>query len=1035
MKKSLLLFAAALFSLIVSAGDGLTKEGASIIILPSSQWDGDIEWKAWTWVYNSHTDYGEMNSWNTNYNVICGEDFETGETGPRADSEGRMWYEPGYDMSWKEGEINYDEWDDETGEEMPIKWEEHTAPFSSDETYKGRPSYRWTTQNIMADIYVRRTFTTDQLLSGPVYLACGHDDAPAEYYINGELVFERTGWEGEHEVELKDAQGNVTEIVTAYADAWNNNEYILLTDEQKALIKLNGEENIIAFHVHQNWGGAFADCGLYTKLEGGLDMGYTKPWEGKVLFNNVGGYNRPSNGWSKLYEAQAGDEYSFIVPGSSIPGEIDINGDDIGSWEEQLYFKTPIKIEAEHSYVFEARILADSTFSAFNVYLTDNDSTHFELASIEEMELLATEETENNEGNLIQLTFEGSEFDELGSIVNNFMVAFDFGGGKDSTAVTIKDMSLRDITDGEEKAVELWVGTHYFNFIDMHKRVIKLVVWDDEIDNGPDKEKGNWRDAKDDELDYADENIVYEAVKAPEITGRVETLAWTLPDFDDSMWDSQMMPTSDTYPKLYWDIQPQSKWPGGDNTNYWIRRNFELDKINERVEYQLNVCHDDTYWTYVNGHLLQQNTGWTDGRNPVQVHIPARYLNVGKNVIATYIQQNWGGHFYDCGINLTEINYDQCLKQFNDALAYAQTDTMLTKAMKAEVQEIIADIQKFYQENKNDAAELRSYARDSIRSKVNAIFRYSDDVKTLWSTWDICRKMEDKGYWGTALDDAVAALDTCTAPKYWEKTLADLREARKATAMERHTEKYVGCVPEAVDILETGNPDGTPQYYIYNVGAKNFLGGGEQHGTHLAVEYASNPMMLIQAMQQDEEGLITDEPIDGAYYIETFRPNGVVGVNDFLGWNGFIDIPMTDKWELIPVEGKENVYNIAQYGSYHGTITDTLVVDGDSIFQETPIKKLLGLRNGDNAWGYSYYVVDTDNKTPELETNQWMFISRDEMTGFIANASLWFGHTTAVSLLTTYLRPLTKKRQLSLRRLMSQKMKNRWKCCQQVLTS
>ena len=33
------------------------------------------------------------------------------------------------------------------------------------------------------------------MLTGPVYLACGHDDAPAEYYINGELVYERTGFE------------------------------------------------------------------------------------------------------------------------------------------------------------------------------------------------------------------------------------------------------------------------------------------------------------------------------------------------------------------------------------------------------------------------------------------------------------------------------------------------------------------------------------------------------------------------------------------------------------------------------------------------------------------------------------------------------------------------------------------------------------------------------------------------------------------------------------------------------------------------
>ena len=46
MKKTLLFFAAALFSLMASAGDGLVAVGANIIVLPSTYWDGDIEWKA-----------------------------------------------------------------------------------------------------------------------------------------------------------------------------------------------------------------------------------------------------------------------------------------------------------------------------------------------------------------------------------------------------------------------------------------------------------------------------------------------------------------------------------------------------------------------------------------------------------------------------------------------------------------------------------------------------------------------------------------------------------------------------------------------------------------------------------------------------------------------------------------------------------------------------------------------------------------------------------------------------------------------------
>jgi len=966
MKKTLLLCAAALFSLVANAGDGLVAVGANVIILPSSQYDGDIEWKAWTWVYNSQTEYGEWNSWNPNYNVICGD----GE-GPKADAEGRMWYEPGFDMGPKEGDINYDVFDAETEMEIPILWEEHTAPFSSDATYNGRPSYQWTGNSIMADIYVRRTFTLspDQFLAGPVYLACGHDDAPCEYYINGELVFERTGFEGEYET----TDGNNNPVI-AYANAWNNDEYILLTDEQKALIKLGGEENVIAFHVHQNWGGAFADCGLYTKLEGGLEMGYSTPWEGKVIFNSIGGYNwdgaspsnNPKHPWSALYEAQEGDEYTFVMPGSNDP-------DDFSEESAELFqFKTPIKIDEERSYNFKAKLVSDKPFTTVIVKLGDNDDEDVELA-YEEVEIEEGVETE------LDIDFDGA--------ADNFCVSFDFGGGEEGATVTIKEMSLTDVADGQGGAPELWIGSHYFNYFNMHKRIVKYFIYDETLNNG----EGDYREATQEEIDndeFEYDEVTYEEVNAPEVTGRVETLAWTQADFDDSMWDDMMMPVGNEG----YMAEVQSIWPGGDNTNFWIRRNFELDKINERLSYELNVCHDDVYETYVNGHLLQKNVGWTNGKNPVQVHIPAKYLNVGKNVIATYIQQNWGGKFYDCGIIVTEVNFEECAQQLRDVIEFAKNsgEYFLTNRMKADIQALIEEAENELATNK-DAAEIRNYARE-LKPRINTIFGYSNSVKVLKDTWDICRKMEDKGYWGTTLQAATAALDTCATASDINKYLEPLRDARKATAMERHTEKYVGCVPEAVTMDEIGDWDFVaPKYYIYNVGAKNFLGAGESWGTHLAIEYISNPMMLIQATKDvidSETGeIIDEETIEGAYYIETFRPNGEIGIADFMQWNGFIDCGLSANegmWEIIPVEGKENVFNIAQFGS--ASTKEETTYSG--VTYEPGCKRLLGLRTGDNGYAPSYYVVDTDMHDPNLETNQWMFITREEMISLIATASV-----------------------------------------------
>ena len=957
MKKTLLLCAAALFSLMASAGDGLVAVGANVILLPSNYWDGDIEWKAWTWVYNSGVSYGDWNTDNANYNQICG--F------PSDDSNDREWFEFDYNMAEIE---DYNE-----DLDQPIVWEEHAAPYSTDEVFNGRTSYQWTGNSIMADIYVRRIFTipAGQMLAGPVYLACGHDDAPAQYFLNGELVYERTGYE-------TDENGNIL-------NGWNNAEYILLTDEQKALIKLNGEENIIAFSVHQNWGGAYADCGLYTKAEGGLDMGYTTPWEGKVLFNNTGGYNNdgqsPSNNpkhpWSALYEAQEGDAYTFLLEGAS---KDDYNYEE---WREQLDFKTPIKIEEGHTYSFKARIEADKPFAALIVKLGDNDDDAIEL-DYREMEVEAPEEgyEEEYEGTLIDIEFDGQD-------VNNFRISFDFGGGQDSTNVAIKDMSLRDITEGDEDATELWIGTHYFNYINMYKTVVKYLIYDEELED--------YREATEEEREWAEEVVDYEPVNAPEINGRVETLAWTQVDFDDSMWDDQMMPTGSPG---YMDEQ-QSIWPSGIldatgySSNYWIRRNFELDKVNDRLSYELNVCHDDVYETYVNGVLLQKNVGWTNGKNPVQVHIPARYLNVGKNVIATYIQQNWGGYFYDCGINVMEVNYEECVQMFNDVIAFAEesTNALLTNKMKADIKALIAEAKQYFAANQNDPAELRNYAR-GMKSDVNAILAYSPTVKTLKDTYDICRKMEDKGYWGTALDDATAALDTCATASDLNKYIAPLREARKATAMERRTEKFVGSVPQAVstELIGWTDPfdyDGlpVPRYYLYNVGAKLFLGAGEDWGTHLALEYASNAMMLIQATKEavDEEGEPTgeEEPIEGAYYVETYRPNGEIGSGDFMGWNGYIDVGLGSTWEFIPVEGKTNVYNIAQYGQ-------TFTAEGKTYAgttYEAGGKKYLGLRSGDNGYAPSYYIVDTDLHSPELETNQWMLISREEMLGFLTTAT------------------------------------------------
>lgn len=190
---------------------------AEKVILPSSQYTPESPYQATIWVHNTQQSYNSQY-----YNQIWAT--------PPVDSEGRNWYEVAYST---EGQSD---------------WTTATAPFSSDEYYKGQKSYQWVTVEIMGEMYMRRSFTVDKPIDCTVYLTAGHDDAPSEWYLNGVLVYSAT-------------------------DGWNNDDYVALTDEQAALIKTDGTENILAVHVHQNWGGAFADCGLY-----GSDMYYTESY-------------------------------------------------------------------------------------------------------------------------------------------------------------------------------------------------------------------------------------------------------------------------------------------------------------------------------------------------------------------------------------------------------------------------------------------------------------------------------------------------------------------------------------------------------------------------------------------------------------------------------------------------------------------------------------------------------------------------------------------------------------------------------------
>ncbi|MCF0197479.1 MAG: hypothetical protein HUK03_09705, partial [Bacteroidaceae bacterium] len=290
---------------------------------------------------------------------------------------------------------------------------------------------------------------------------------------------------------------------------------------------------------------------------------------------------------------------------------------------------------------------------------------------------------------------------------------------------------------------------------------------------------------------------------------------------------------------------------------------------------------------------------------------------------------------------------------------------VLTSAMKADLAALI-EAAKNELENNPDAAEIKEYAR-VMTEEVKRIQGYEGDVKVIIETIDFLKK-ENNGFGGYA-DKALANAvnyDTChTAAQLNDVFRKELRIARKRNAAERRTEQYTGM---ALSELQEGM-----DFYLYNVGCHQFMKGTGSWGAHQGVGYASNAFTLEGPRPDPETGESTPFETPNTWRINTHRNNG--GILEYMNWGGYCDTDTKDGWQLIPVEGKTNVFHIIQAGQTNGV---------------TGGYNYLGLRDGDNNWAVDFNmfnIVDTDMRTPELETNQWMLISPDEMNSFIATAT------------------------------------------------
>ena len=187
----------------VAANNVEVWDGSSDAIVGSIKWGGDQYKAAYTLTFDSG------HGWNdSEMNHIYGV--------PGTDENEKAWYETDYQMTNVPNAVwSYND------NILPNGWSGN-----------------------MGEVYVRRYFKAEGELPEQLYMPAGHDDAPCEYYINGTLIWARTGEE-------------------PGVDGWYEGEVVKLTAEQRALIKTDGSVNVFAYHVHQNWGGRYADGGIY----------------------------------------------------------------------------------------------------------------------------------------------------------------------------------------------------------------------------------------------------------------------------------------------------------------------------------------------------------------------------------------------------------------------------------------------------------------------------------------------------------------------------------------------------------------------------------------------------------------------------------------------------------------------------------------------------------------------------------------------------------------------------------------------------
>ena len=130
------------------------------------------------------------------------------------------------------------------------QWKKGIAPFGDNKTVS---KTLWLTK----DIWVRRTFTLNDVNFNKLFLKLIHDD-DVEVYLNGLLIYNKIGW---------------------------TSKYIYLPLSNKAKTKLQNGQNVLAIHVANTAGGASLDAGIVEEPKQVVDKTILTAVQNKVTIN------------------------------------------------------------------------------------------------------------------------------------------------------------------------------------------------------------------------------------------------------------------------------------------------------------------------------------------------------------------------------------------------------------------------------------------------------------------------------------------------------------------------------------------------------------------------------------------------------------------------------------------------------------------------------------------------------------------------------------------------------------------------------